>query len=84
MLPDPAMAARHPAVAEFALRDLQERLAIATGALNKIIEMNQQWAADQWGDAGRAENMACVRTTREALAALATQPQALQHCADAI
>lgn len=84
MLPDAATVARHPALAEFALRDLQERLAIATGALNKIIEMNQQWAADQWGDAGRAENMACVRTAREALAALATQPQALEFSADAI
>lgn len=84
MLPDAATVARHPALAEFALRDLQERLAIATGALNKIIEMNQQWAADQWGDAGRAENMACVRTAREALAALATKPQALEFSADAI
>ncbi|MDR3015230.1 hypothetical protein [Delftia acidovorans] len=81
---DAAKAAAHPAIAEALILQQQERLAIATGALNKIIEMNQQWAADQWGDAGRAENMACVRTAREALAALATQPQALQHCADAI
>ncbi|MPS98568.1 MAG: hypothetical protein E2581_08715 [Pseudomonas sp.] len=81
---DAAKAAAHPAVAEALILQQQERLGIATGALNKIIEMNQQWAADQWGDAGRAENMACVRTAREALAALAQQPQALQHCADAI
>ena len=81
---DAAKAAAHPAIAEALILLQQERLGIATGALNKIIEMNQQWAADQWGDAGRAENMACVRTTREALAALATQPQALQHCADEI
>lgn len=81
---DAAKAAAHPAVAESLILMQQERLGIATGALNKIIEMNQQWAADQWGDAGRAENMACVRTAREALAALAQQPQALQHCADAI
>lgn len=81
---DAAKAAAHPAIAEALILLQQERLGISTDALNKIIEMNQQWAADQWGDAGRAENMACVRTAREALAALATQPQALQHCADAI
>lgn len=81
---DAAKAAAHPAIAEALILLQQERLGIATGALNKIIEMNQQWAADQWGDAGRAENMACVRTAREALAALAQQPQALEFSADAI
>jgi hypothetical protein len=81
---DAAKAAAHPAIAEALILQQQERLGIATGALNKIIEMNQQWAADQWGDAGRAENMACVRTAREALAALAQQPQALEFSADAI
>lgn len=81
---DAAKAAAHPAIAEALILQQQERLGIAAGALNKIIEMNQQWAADQWGDAARAENMACVRTAREALAALAQQPQALEFSADAI
>lgn len=37
-------------------------------ALEKIIEMNRQWALDQYGDATKAENMECVRVARAAIA----------------
>lgn len=37
-------------------------------ALEKIIEMNVQWALDQHGDATKAENMDCVRVARAAIA----------------
>ena len=36
-------------------------------ALEKIIEMNRQWALDQYGDATKAENMDCVRVARAAI-----------------
>src|SRR5438093_1399486 len=37
-------------------------------ALEKIIEMNRQQAEDQYGDREKAENWACVRIARQALA----------------
>lgn len=37
-------------------------------ALEKIVEMNVQWALDQHGDATKAENMDCVRVARAAIA----------------
>lgn len=37
-------------------------------ALEKIVEMNVQWALDQYGDATKAENMDCVRVARAAIA----------------
>lgn len=36
-------------------------------ALNKIITMNRQQAADQYGDAEKAETRSCVKVAREAL-----------------
>lgn len=39
-------------------------------ALVKIIEMNEQYAIDRYGDASKAESMSCVRVAREALTAL--------------
>lgn len=38
-------------------------------ALEMIIEMNRQHAADQFGDAEKAEAWSCIRVAREALAA---------------
>lgn len=49
-------------------RDLLERCKAMEAALNQIIEMNQQWAEDEWGDRAQAESMACVKTARAALA----------------
>lgn len=49
-------------------RELLERCQAMEAALNQIIEMNQQWADDQWGDRSKAESMACVKTARAALA----------------
>jgi hypothetical protein len=46
---------------------LVERVKELEHALRKIIEMNQQWAEDQWGDANKAESMSCVRVARAAL-----------------
>lgn len=46
-------------------------LAAAPGlldALEKIIELNRQWALDQYGDATKAEQMECVRVARAAIA----------------
>jgi hypothetical protein len=40
---------------------------ILSNALEKIIEMNRQYAHDKYGDAERAETMACVTVAREAL-----------------
>ncbi|WP_408601377.1 hypothetical protein [Pseudomonas sp. PLMAX] len=40
---------------------------ILSEALEKIIEMNRQYAVDKYGDAERAETMACVTLAREAL-----------------
>lgn len=40
---------------------------IMSDALEKIIEMNRQYALDKYGDAERAESMACVTLAREAL-----------------
>lgn len=40
---------------------------ILSDALEKIIEMNRQYALDKYGDAERAETMACVTLAREAL-----------------
>ena len=37
-------------------------------ALEKIIELNRQWALDQYGDATKAEHMECVRVARAAIA----------------
>lgn len=37
-------------------------------ALQSIIEMNVQYAIDRYGDASQAEDMACVRVARAALA----------------
>ena len=64
MLPDAATVARHPALAEFRLIELEARCAALEAALQRKF----------------AEPMPpeLVR------AALAQQPQALQHCADAI
>lgn len=64
MLPDAATVARHPALAEFRLMELEERCATLEAALQR------QFAEPLAPDAVRA--------------ALAQQPQALQHCADAI
>ena len=36
-------------------------------ALIKIVEMNQQYAIDKYGDVRKAEEMACVRTARQAI-----------------
>ena len=36
-------------------------------ALQKIIDMNVQYAKDRYGDAGKAEDMACVVVARSAL-----------------
>lgn len=36
-------------------------------ALIKIVEMNQQYAVDKYGDVRKAEEMACVRTARSAI-----------------
>ncbi len=36
-------------------------------ALIKIVEMNQQYAIDKYGDVKKAEEMACVRTARAAI-----------------
>ena len=49
-------------------RELLERSQAMEAALMQIIEMNQQWAQDQWGDRNKAEGMACVKTARAALA----------------
>jgi len=38
-------------------------------ALQKIIEMNVQYCVEKYGDALKAESMACVTTARAALAA---------------
>ena len=43
-------------------------------ALRKMIEMNQQWARDQWGDENKAESMACVREARAAIAKCGVPP----------
>lgn len=64
MLPDAATVARHPALAEFRLIELEERCATLEAALQR------QFAEPMPPELVRA--------------ALATQPQALQHCADAI
>lgn len=64
MLPDPATVARHPALAEFRLIELEERCATLEAALQR------QFAEPMPPELVRA--------------ALAQQPQALQHCADAI
>lgn len=37
-------------------------------ALQKIIDMNVDYCLDRFGDKDKAENMACVRVAREALA----------------
>lgn len=49
-------------------RELLKRSQAMEAALMQIIEMNQQWAQDQWGDRNKAESMACVKTARAALA----------------
>lgn len=36
-------------------------------ALIKIVEMNQQYAIDKYGDVRKADEMACVRTARAAI-----------------
>lgn len=56
-------------------RQLADLNAEMVEALQKIIEMNQQWAIDQWGDASKAESMACVREARAALAKVNTIKQ---------
>ena len=42
-------------------------------ALEKIVEMNVQWALDQYGDATKAESMECVRVARAAIAKTTAQ-----------
>ena len=42
-------------------------------ALRKIINMNRQHAADQYGDPEKAEAWACITTARAALAAIGEQ-----------
>ncbi|WP_428142257.1 hypothetical protein [Delftia acidovorans] len=64
MLPDAATVARHPAMAEFRLMELEARCATLEAALQR------QFAEPMPPELVRA--------------ALAIQPQALQHCADAI
>lgn len=64
MLPDAATVARHPALAEFRLMELEARCATLEVALQR------QFAKPMPPELVRA--------------ALAQQPQALQHCADAI
>lgn len=51
---------------------MNEALNKVKQALDKIIEMNRQNAADQYGDANKAESWACVRVAREAISALST------------
>ncbi|ELY2552948.1 hypothetical protein SMB57_003073 [Cronobacter sakazakii] len=41
-------------------------------ALEDIIAYNVQYATDKYGDASKAETMACVRRSREAIARAAT------------
>lgn len=66
MLPDAATVARHPALAELRLIELEASNAALQASLRALL--------------ARPEPLA-----PEALrAALAQQPQALQHCADAI
>lgn len=36
-------------------------------ALEEIIDMNVQYAVDRYGDASKAEDMACVRVARAAI-----------------
>lgn len=64
MLPDAATVARHPALAEFRLMELEARCATLESALQR------QFAEPMPPELVRA--------------ALDQQPQALQHCADAI
>lgn len=64
MLPDAATVARHPAMAEFRLMELEARCTTLEAALQR------QFTEPMPPELVRA--------------ALATQPQALQHCADAI
>lgn len=64
MLPDAATVAKHPALAEFRLMELEARCATLEAALRL------QFAEPMPPELVRA--------------ALAQQPQALQHCADAI
>lgn len=49
-------------------QQLKERCEKMEAALIKIIEMNRQHAADQYGDANKAETWGCIRVSREALA----------------
>ncbi|MDK1199379.1 hypothetical protein QMT25_20795 [Cronobacter dublinensis] len=44
-------------------------------ALEDIIAYNVQYATDKYGDASKAETMACVRRCREAIARVATLSQ---------
>ncbi|EMC4331049.1 hypothetical protein QMS76_10110 [Cronobacter sakazakii] len=44
-------------------------------ALEDIIAYNVQYAIDKYGDASKAETMACVRRCREAIARVATLSQ---------
>ncbi len=38
------------------------------GALEKIVDMNVQYCIDKYGDASRADSMACVEIARAAIA----------------
>lgn len=40
---------------------------ILSAALEQIIQLNRQYAMDKYGDADKAETMACVTLAREAL-----------------
>ena len=50
------------------LRRLHSVNAELLGALQKIIEFNQQHASDQYGDALKCETWACIKVARAAIA----------------
>lgn len=46
---------------------VQARNGVLSSALEKIIEMNQQYCVDRYDDANQAESMSCVQVARKAL-----------------
>ena len=50
--------------------ELAESINMMRTALNRIIEMNVQYAVDLHGDASKAESMACVKVCRGTLSAV--------------
>lgn len=47
--------------------NVQARNGVLSNALEKIIEMNQQYCVDRYDDIDRAESMSCVTVARKAL-----------------